>query len=401
MSARFVIQPRVAIAALVLSIAACGDPVASPPSSHPSLSAVKFWEAGSSVAWNRTARELMPVHGLVGAQLNPATEGRVMTYLSIAQYNAVVTAEAAKSRGDRASPAAAAAGASLAVLKSFLRPSAHPVLEARLQAQLAATPWPGEQRTDADAGLAIGHDVGAAVAAYAATDGAFTQAPPPNPGQPGTHWTGSNPFTGLYGARTLVLETADQFRPPPPPDVTSAEFAAALAEVRTLAEGRTNPEKVAVIDYWAPKGFAYMNGLAVDLIVAQRRSEREAARILALTNVAGFDGINACFDAKFAYYLIRPTQVDPTIRLGTGLPNHPAYPSGHSCITSAMATVLGSAFPSERARFEAMIEEAGMSRIWAGLHYRFDCEAGQELGRQVARYVLEHGVNGHHAIPLN
>ena len=143
------------------------------------------------------------------------------------------------------------------------------------------------------------------------------------------------------------------------------------------------------------------NEIASEMIVSHRNSEREAARVLALANMAGFDVLNACFDAKFAYYLIRPTQVDPTIRLGTGLPNHPSYPSGHSCITSAMATVLGSAFPSERARFEAMIEEAGMSRIWAGLHYRFDCEAGQELGRQVARYVLEHGVNAHQAIPLN
>jgi hypothetical protein len=58
-------------------------------------------------------------------------------------------------------------------------------------------------------------------------------------------------------------------------------------------------------------------------------------------------------------------------------------------------------FPSERGRFEAMIEEAGMSRIYAGLHYRFDLVAGQELGRQVARYVLENGADRRIGIPLN
>ena len=83
------------------------------------------------------------------------------------------------------------------------------------------------------------------------------------------------------------------------------------------------------------------------MIVAHHSSEREAARVLAVANMAGFDVLNACFDAKFAYYLIRPSQADPLINLPVGLPNHPSYPSGHSCITSAYATVLASAFPDE------------------------------------------------------
>jgi len=170
--------------------------------------------------------------------------------------------------------------------------------------------------------------------------------------------------------------------------------------VRALSAA-PSPAQLASMSFWAPQGAPYMNQLADEMIVAHRNSEREAARVFALANMAGFDGLNACFDAKFAYYLIRPWELDNSIPTRVGRPNHPAYPSGHSCITSAYASALASLFPKERSRLEAMIEEAGMSRIYAGLHYRFDIEAGQELGRQVARYVLENGANRHTGIPLD
>ena len=144
-----------------------------------------------------------------------------------------------------------------------------------------------------------------------------------------------------------------------------------------------------------------MNGVAAEMLVSHQRSDRDAARILALANMAGFDVANACFDAKFAYYYIRPSQADPQIKLPIGLPNHPSYPSGHSCITSSYATVLANAFPDESARLTAMVEEAGLSRMYGGLHYRFDCLAGQELGRQVAGRVLSVMGSSRAAIPLN
>ena len=144
-----------------------------------------------------------------------------------------------------------------------------------------------------------------------------------------------------------------------------------------------------------------MNEIASEMIVSHRNSEREAARVLALANMAGFDVINACFDAKFAYYLIRPSQANPLINLPIGLPNHPSYPSGHSCVTSAYATVLASLFPDESERLQGMVVEAGLSRMYGGLHYRFDCEVGQELGRNVAEYLMRVTAGGHTAIPLD
>ena len=384
-----------ATAVFALSIGGCTEPTASPKAdTRPNLSAVKFWDVGSSVAWNQTARDILAARGAG----TPTTQTRIFTYLSIAQYNAIIAAEDAQNGGDHASPAAAAAGASIVVLKSFF-PLDGALLDAKLAAQRAATPWSGEQTKDFDDGEAIGRAVGTLVLAYAATDRVNLTTPPVNPGGPGS-WTGVNSLRGFYGARTFALTSGDQFRPGPPPAFGSAEFNAALQEVRALSDGLTAAQ-LAIAQFWSPNGPAYMNGIAADMIVSHHSSELEAARVLAVANMAGFDVLNACFDAKFAYYLIRPSQADPMIKLPVGLPNHPSYPSGHSCITSAYATVLASAFPDERDRLEAMIVEAGLSRMYGGLHYRFDCEVGQTLGRQVADYVMRVTARGHVAIPLD
>jgi hypothetical protein len=382
-------------ATAVLAAAACSEPTTSPaPVATPSLAAVKFWEAGSSVAWNQTARELIASRNVAAV----ASQARILAYLSVAQYNAIVTAEDAKDGGSHASPAAAAAGASLVVLKSFF-PLDHGLLDGKLTAQRAAPSWPGEQNKDFAAGEAVGRMVGAAVVTYAATDEVNLHIPRANPGGTG-HWTGVNPVRAHYGARTFALTSGDQFRPGPPPAFGSDEYNAALAEVRAWSDNLT-PAQLAIAQLWVPRGPAYMNSVAAEMITTHHRSEREAARVLALANMAGFDVLNACFDAKFAYWFIRPSQADPMIKLPVGLPNHPSYPSGHSCITAAYGTVLASVFPEETDRLEGMVVEAGLSRNYGGLHYRFDCEVGQALGRDVAAWVLRTGPNGHGLIPLD
>jgi membrane-associated phospholipid phosphatase len=88
------------------------------------------------------------------------------------------------------------------------------------------------------------------------------------------------------------------------------------------------------------------------------------------------------------YWLLRPSQADPAITLAIALPNHPSYPSGHSCLTGAMMTVLAEEFPGERARMEEIIDLAGLSRIYGGIHYRFDVDAGRDIGRGAAALAL-------------
>ena len=381
--------------AAVLAVG-CAETTTSPvPEAAPSLSAVKFWEAGSSISWNRTARDLIASRAVA----NVATQARILTYLSVAQYNAIVAAEDARDGGDHPSPAAAAAGASLVVLKSFFGSDAG-LLDSKLMAQRAAEPWPGEQNKDFAAGEAIGRAIGAQVLAYAATDRVGLTPAPANPGGPGK-WTSTNPVLANYGARTFALTSGDQFRPAPPPAFGSEEFNAGLNEVIDLTKDGLSPEKLAIVLKWAPRGPAFMNGVAADMIVQYRRSEREAARVLALANMAGFDVLNACFDAKFAYYYVRPHQASTLVRNSIPVPNHPSFPSGHSCITATYATVLESVFPEETDGLEAMVEEAGLSRMYGGLHYLFDCIVGQNLGRAVAGQVLRTAPAGHAPIPLD
>ncbi len=382
-------------AAVLVAVSACTDaPTGPQPGDIARQSAVKFWDASASVSWNKTARDLITSRLVTNATI----QARILTYLSVAQYNAVVAAEATKNRGVHASPSAAAAAASLVVLKMFF-PSDVGLLDAKLLAQSSAEGWPGEQNKDFRSGEAVGRAIGAQVLAYASTDNFNLATLPINPGGPG-YWTGVNAAKGLYGTRTFALTSGDQFRPGPPPGIETQEFKDALAEVRAASDGLT-PAQLVIAQFWAARGPANMNGIASDMIVAHHRSEREAARVLAVANMAGFDVANACWDAKFAYYLIRPSQIDPLIKLPVGLSNHPAYPSAHSCFIAAYASVLGKEFPSEGPVLQAMVVEAGEARIYGGLHYRFDLTAGRDLGRQVGEYVLSVAPKGHEAIALD
>ena len=192
---------------------------------------------------------------------------------------------------------------------------------------------------------------------------------------------------GGLGARPFFLTSGSELRLAPPPAYGSPEFLAALAEVRAFADARM-PAQVAISQSWVPFSGVVFNGIATDLIDKYHRSELEAARILAYANTAAFDAIIACFDTKFTYWFIRPTQADPGITLAVGLPNHPSYPSAHSCETGAWQGVLSDAFPSESAYIEEVSQEASMSRVIGGLHYRFDGEGGLAIGHGAARLAL-------------
>lgn len=390
------------VAGIAALIAACAETNTGPTNATGEVSAVanatvKFWESGATVGWNRTARELLVARG-VGA---PHVQARILTYLALAQYNAAVTAEDAKVGGTHASPAAAVGGASVVLLQSFF-PLDEALLEARLAEQVAATSWPGETHRDASSGASVGRAVGAQVVAYAAGDNFNVLTPPAAPGGLAAgYWVSATPVVrSLYGSRPFFLNSGDQFRPPPPPAFGSLEYLAALAEIRTLSDTRTAAQ-LAEAQYWATRGPAFMNDVGVELIVTHKRTEREAAHVLALANMAGFDATIGCWDAKFAYWFIRPSQADAAITLPVGLPNHPSYISGHSCTTASYATVYARAFPEERARLDDYIARAGWSRMYAGLHFRFDIEAGQRLGRDVAEWAIAHDVAGHEPFPLD
>ena len=374
------------VAGMLLACTDGPDRISRPPEAR--ASATKFWNVTASTRWNRRVGGLVALRPPSNGQ---AATSRILTYLSLAQYRAVLAAEEGKVGSTHPSVSAAVGAASVVVLSKFFSLDAG-ALEDSLDADLAVAQWPGAKHQDVASGEAIGRAVGAAINDLAATDNYLVE----SAGSPKTgdvYWIpGAAAITrSLHGARPFFLTSASQLRPPPPPAFGSPEYLAALAEVRATSDSRT-PEQLGIAQFWntsvPPFTAGALNLIADDLIEEHHRTEREAARILAYANAAAFDAQIACFDAKFEYWFIRPSQADPAITLPIGLPNHPSYPSAHSCITGAIMTVVADAFPSERSRLQEIIATAGISRLYGGIHYRFDIEAGQEIGRSAAMLAL-------------
>jgi membrane-associated phospholipid phosphatase len=358
-------------------------------SQTPQFDATKFWEVTASTRWNARALTLV---GLQPPANGQAATSRILTYLSLAQYRAVLAAEKGNSQSTHPSVPAAVSSASATVLSDFF-PSFVTTIEGWLTADLAAPGWPGAQQQDVASGQATGRAIANAVLALKATDNYLVRSPGVPPVGPG-YWH-SAPNTAivrsLYGTRPFFMKSSDQLRPPPPPAFGSPEYLTALAEVRRISDTRT-PEQTEIAQSYAtataPFTAGTQNLMADELIRDHHRTEHEAARILAYANAAAFDAQIACFDAKFTYWFIRPSQADSLITLAVALPNHPSYPSAHACITSAIMNVLIDAFPSERDRLQDFIRISGLSRIYAGLHYRFDVEAGEIIGARAAALAL-------------
>jgi hypothetical protein len=345
----------------------------------PEQAAPKFWETSATVYWNRRAIALFRARG--------GNPGRIDAYLALAQYRAVLAAQADRSGPPRASLSAASAGAAVVVLKQFYAGDAA-TLESELDAQRTGPRWPGDAQADFAKGEAIGRAVAAAVLQFAATDN-FGATDPGSPPVGPEYWRSSGAPTvrGGYGARPFFLDYGGELLSPPPPAFGSPDYLAALAEIRAFSDTRT-AEQLATARKWVPFSGPIFDLIATDLIVKHHRNELDAARILAYANTAAYDAIVACFYTKFHYWFVRPSQADPAITTPVGLPNHPSYPSAHSCETGAFQEVLGAEFPSERGMLDALAHEASSSRYYAGLHYRFDGEAGLALGRAAGRLAL-------------
>jgi len=391
------------LACAAIMIAACADQsagggrVVAP--STPQTDAAHFWENNAPVYWNGVARELVATY-----RFNALQAIRGYSIVSVAQYNAAIAAEKASAQGNHPSPHVAIAAASVVAL-SYLHPAEAAHLEARLTQYLVQEEWPGNRRTDRESGEAIGRAVAAHIVGRAQTDRFFDPLVGPIPTGPGVWFSAGAPVGPRVGhAKTYLLESGHQFRPAPPPAFGSPAFLAAVAEVRQISDTRS-AEQDAKAKFWnLPAGThqppGYWNEVAANLAVQRRLNERETAHTLALMNMVAFDGVVAAHEAKYFYWLLRPSQADPGITLSVGLPNFPSYPSNHATISAGMARVLGARFPSEAGRLDALADEAALSRVLGGIHYRFDGEAGLALGRTVAAWALAHDVDGHQPFVL-
>jgi hypothetical protein len=317
------------------------------------------------------------------AQTPPLILFRVYALLSVAQYAAVNSARDVSSD-------VAVASASAAVLSELFTDS---TVRASIARELARDLEPARAGSRAAAKV-LGEDIARRVIAWAPP---FNFVAPWNgtiPTGPGKWYSAPGvPPLGvmLAQSRGWLLDSASQFRPEPPLAYGSPAFQAALDEVRRVARERT-PEQTKIAQRWnSADPWAPWNETASAAIRRHRMSESEAARVLAVLNLAAADAVIACFEAKYHYWTIRPSQADTTIVLAddVGLPNFPSYPSGHACSAGAFDAVLGHFFPAERAEFTRIAEEQAMSRLYGGIHYRFDNDGGLALGRVVASYDVD------------
>jgi membrane-associated phospholipid phosphatase len=201
------------------------------------------------------------------------------------------------------------------------------------------------------------------------------------PEKPGL-WNGKNPMLPVAGfSRTVVLDSASQFRPAAPPD-----FAKEMEELRNFKQ--TFRSRANAFHYASqPTGDELLNKKIFEYNL--HMNPPRAARLHAAVNVAYYDAFTACFDAKYFYWGIRPDQYDPTYKALIPTPPFPGYPSGHAMMSGVVGELFPYFFPAEKELFNKIARDGAESRFHAGIHFRSDNDAGLELGRNVARKVIE------------
>jgi hypothetical protein len=242
------------------------------------------------------------------------------------------------------------------------------------------------------AGLDLGRAVAARVIEHLKADGTkWAGTVPVGPGL----WTGTSPG-GVEDVqwKPFVLTAAHQFRPGPPPAADSAQRAAELAEVKNFKRTPVTNGKAFYWQFGQNGGPALHNRLSDEVgrrlaELSLDRNPPRAARAYALVHVAHYDGWIASQDSKFHYWTARPNQFDPTMVTVVPTPNFPSYVSNGATLGMAPAVVLGHLFPREASRYMGWAQEFGESRLWAGIHFRSDIEAGWEIGRRVGAAVLD------------
>ena len=383
--------------------------------------------------WNGA---LLQIVRTAGAQPAAVHATRSFAMLHAAIYDAVVAVSGgrpyrfvvAAPRG--ADPAAAAAAAGHGVLTA-LYPASAAQLDDLLRSQLGALPDPSSRA----AGVRVGQAIAQAMIRSRAADGSAAVPPalPPGtaPGQyrptpPGfaapvfTHWSGVRPF---------VLRSAGQFGVAPYPQLTSGTYAAALGEVqragRDTGSVRT-ADQTEMARFWAAPIWNYWNEIAASLVRDAGAGLHTTATAFAELNLAIADSVIAFYAAKYTHLIWRPvtairladtdgnpaTIADPAWNPLATTPADPSYPGAHSVVSQTAALVLRRVLDDRPVavtsevlpgvtrnfrRLQDIADEAGLSRIFAGVHTRIDHRSGQRLGHNVGRYTLEHATASYRA----
>ena len=386
------------------------------------------------VEWNKTLLVILRTNGAQPATVHPT---RSFAIMHAAIYDAVNAIDRSHEPylvelGRVPATASQDAAASVAAhdVLSALYPTFQATLDAQLSQELTALP--------ADANTTQGEDVGHAVAAaildlrrddgsaaqpipflFVNAPGRFQSTPPNFPPQPQfTHWSHVIPF---------VLDRADQFRPGPPPALTSNTYADSFNQVKALGIANSTaatPDQALTGRFWNGAIQNYWNEIAQTAALRHGLTTTDSARLFALLNLSLADSVIAFYDAKYTYNFWRPvtairaadprtnaeTQPDPNWLPEAGkTANDPSYPGAHAAISAAAQSVLVSFFDTDHFHLDVTSEvlpgierhfesfsgaerEASLSRVFAGVHFLTDEQAGETLGRQVADFVVDYSL---------
>jgi hypothetical protein len=327
-----------------------------------------------------------------------------------------------------ASAEAAAVAAAYRVLSNYFPLSAASLDEARA-ISLSAIP-DGQAKAD---GIAAGEAAAAAMIAERANDSSappqFYMPPSANPGEwqitPGCptdggvllHWGSVTPF-GII--------KSDQFRSDPPPALTSNKYSKAYNEVKQVGElssAARSQDRTDVARYFTVGGVHVWNQAASQVSAAHGNSLSKNARAFALLNMAISDGVVSAMETKYYYVFWRPytairagdtdgnrkTDPDPLWTNFIPTPCFPSYPSAHASGSYAGRTIAEKIFGAgvhdislshplipdvilHYTKFSQITEDIDDARVYGGIHFRFDQEAGARQGRQVGTYVYKNNL---------
>ena len=376
-------------------------------------------------AWDAVGTQAFSAAGLT-----PAEGHVIFAYVAIAVYDSVMAIEGKYKpfavrvdASKRASSEAAVAAAARGILVHYLPAQAATIIEPAYTASLATI----DDGWAKDAGIAVGEKVAARLIDKRADDGfrASVTYTPPNPPIPGV-WlpTAPSPPIGTYLGlmRPFSLRSADQFRPDGPPALSSKRWARDYNEVKEIGSSTSTtrtPDQTIAAKFWAEPPVQQARGSFRKFVLDHGLDVTRAARFMAMISVVYADALIACFDAKYKYAFWRPitsvragdtdgndaTVGDPSWSpLLPATPNHPEYPSAHSCVTPAGGRVVARFLKSRNIDFTVpsltmlgdrhydrvkdLQYDVGNARIWGGIHYRFSIEDAIVIGKKTVRQVL-------------
>jgi len=383
------------------------------------------------IDWNELLLSIVNTPGAQPANIQPT---RNFAILHAAIYDAVNAIDRTHQpylialRAPRDASETAAADAAARTALDGLYSSQQTTIDATYGTELANVP-DGPAK---DQGVRLGNQLATDLLAIRTNDGSNVTPAPFVPGTAPGDYQPTPPnfptpvFTTWGQVTPFVLDSGNQFRPAPPPALTSDAYAAAINEVQSLGSATSTTrttEQTEIGKFWNPPIQNFWNQIAQEVALSHHSDLPTTARLFAALNLSFADSAIAFYDAKYTYQLWRPvtairladtdgnpnTVADPGwLPLSGNTAADPSYPGAHSTISAAGADILASFYGDAQhfsltspalpgvtrsfTSFSAAAQEAGLSRIYSGQHTRLDHDAGLTLGHDVAGFVLHNAL---------